>query len=147
MDYRKSVTILLVEDDKGHARLIEKNLRRAGINNAIVHLDDGQKAVDFLFQKGAYSGNALPTPLLVLMDLNMPVLDGHQVLKRMKENQATHKIPVIVLTTTANTSEVLLCYELGCNIFIKKPVEYTDFCEAIRKLGMFLEIVLIPNGD
>ncbi len=147
MDYRKSVTILLVEDDKGHARLIEKNLRRAGINNAIVHLDDGQKAVDFLFQKGAYSGNVLPTPLLVLMDLNMPVLDGHQVLKQMKENQATHKIPVIVLTTTANASEVLLCYELGCNIFIKKPVEYTDFCEAIRKLGMFLEIVLIPNGD
>lgn len=147
MDYRKSVTILLVEDDKGHARLIEKNLRRAGIHNAIVHLDDGQKAVDFLFQKGAYSGNALPTPLLVLMDLNMPVLDGHQVLKQMKENQATHKIPVIVLTTTANANEVLLCYELGCNVFVKKPIEYTDFCEAIRKLGMFLEIVLIPNGD
>ncbi len=147
MGNRHSVTILLVEDDKGHARLIEKNLKRAGINNPVIHLDDGQKAIDFLFRTGAYSDSLLPTPLLALMDLNMPVLDGHQVLKRMKENPSTHRIPVIVLTTTANANEVQLCYELGCNIFIKKPVEYDEFSEAIRKLGMFLDIVMIPNGE
>lgn len=142
-----SVTILLVEDDKGHARLIEKNLRRVGIHNPIIHLDDGQKAVDFLFCRAEYKDKSLPTPLIVLLDLNMPILDGYQVIKQMKTNPLTHRIPVIVLTTTGNAGEVQLCYELGCNVFIKKPVEYHEFCEAIRKLGMFLEIVVIPNGE
>ena len=147
MGNQGSITILLVEDDKGHARLIEKNLRRVGIHNPIIHLDDGQKALDFLFCREEYKEKALPTPLLVLLDLNMPILDGHQVIKQMKANPSTHRIPVIVLTTTGNASEVQLCYELGCNVFIKKPVEYPEFCEAIGKLGMFLDIVLIPNGD
>lgn len=142
-----SVTILLVEDDNGHARLIEKNLRRVGIHNPIIHLDDGQKAVDFLFCRAEYKDKSLPTPLIVLLDLNMPILDGYQVIKQMKTNPLTHRIPVIVLTTTGNAGEVQLCYELGCNVFIKKPVEYHEFCEAIRKLGMFLEIVVIPNGE
>ena len=142
-----SVTILLVEDDKGHARLIEKNLRRVGIHNPIIHLDDGQKAVDFLFCRAEYKDKSLPTPLIVLLDLNMPILDGYQVIKQMKTNPLTHRIPVIVLTTTGNAGEVQLCYELGCNVFIKKPVEYHEFCEAIGKLGMFLEIVVIPNGE
>lgn len=147
MSNQNSVTILLVEDDKGHARLIEKNLRRVGIQNQIIHLDDGQKALGFLFCREEYKEKSLPTPLLVLLDLNMPILDGYQVIKQMKANQSTHRIPVIVLTTTGNASEVQLCYELGCNVFIKKPVEYHEFCEAIGKLGLFLDIVLVPNGD
>ena len=142
-----SVTILLVEDDKGHARLIEKNLRRVGIHNPIIHLDDGQKALDFLFRRAEYKDKELPTPLIVLLDLNMPILDGYQVIKQMKANPLTHRIPVIVLTTTGNAGEVQFCYELGCNVFIKKPVEYHEFCEAIRKLGMFLDIVMVPNGE
>ena len=142
-----SVTILLVEDDKGHARLIEKNLRRVGIHNPIIHLDDGQKALDFLFRRAEYKDKAFPTPLIVLLDLNMPILDGYQVIKQMKANPLTHRIPVIVLTTTGNAGEVQFCYELGCNVFIKKPVEYHEFCEAIRKLGMFLDIVMVPNGE
>ena len=142
-----SVTILLVEDDKGHARLIEKNLQRVGIHNPIIHLDDGQKALDFLFCRAEYKDKALPTPLIVLLDLNMPILDGYQVIKQMKANPLTHRIPVIVLTTTGNAGEVQFCYELGCNVFIKKPIEYHGFCEAIRKLGMFLDIVMVPNGE
>ncbi len=144
---KRSVTILLVEDDEGHAKLIQKNLKRAGIHNPIIHLNNGQKAVDYLFCEEEFKGHNLPAPLLVLLDLNMPVLDGHQVLKRMKENEATRSIPVVILTTTANSSEVKLCYDLGCNLFINKPMEYAEFCEAIRKLGFLLEIVMVPNGD
>ena len=147
MEIQKTVTILLAEDDEGHARLIEKNLRRVGINNPIVEVKDGQKAVDFLFREGEYKESSLPSPLLVLLDLNMPVLDGHQVLKRMKESKETYRIPVVILTTSGSAEEVQLCYDLGCNVFIKKPVEYEEFCQAIKKLGMFLEIMMVPNGE
>ena len=147
MDAKRPVTILLVEDDPGHARLIEKNLQRANITNPIVKLDDGQKAVDFLFSEGEYSGAALPSPLLVLLDLNLPVLNGHQVLKRMKEDPRTRRIPVIILTTTEDSREVHKCYEMGCNVFISKPVEYEQFTDAVIKIGLFISIVQIPNGE
>jgi len=135
-----NVTILLVEDDPGHARLIEKNLRRANITNDIVKATDGQQAVDYLFS----NGRALS--LLVLLDLNLPVLDGYQVLERMKADERTKHIPVIMLTTTDDSREVSRCYELGCNVYITKPVDYEQFSEAIRKLGLFLLVVMIPDG-
>lgn len=138
---QQAVTILLVEDDAGHARLIEKNLHRAGVSNKIIHLDDGQKAVDFLF--GEESANHVP--LLILLDLNMPVLDGYQVLSRIKANEQTKRIPVVMLTTTDNPQEIAKCYELGCNIYVTKPVEYDRFSEAIRNLGLFLSIVKVPD--
>ena len=147
MDKRKSVTVLLVEDDPGHAALIKKNLKRAGINNPFVHLKDGQEAVDFIFCKGEYEGKERPAKLLVLLDLNMPLLDGYQVLKMMKEDDATKNIPVVVLTTTESPDEVQRCYELGCNVFITKPVEYDEFTAAIRKLGLFIEIMMVPDTD
>ncbi len=147
MDATHPVTILLVEDDLGHARLIEKNLQRANIANAIMKLDNGQQAVDFLFSEGEYSGAKPPTPLLVLLDLNLPVLNGHQVLKRMKEDPRTRRIPVIILTTTEDSREVHKCYELGCNVFITKPVDYDQFVDAVRKIGLFISIVQIPNGE
>jgi CheY-like chemotaxis protein len=147
MDAKHPVTILLVEDDEGHARLIEKNLQRANIANAIVKLDNGQKAVDFLFSEGEYSGKKIPSPLLVLLDLNLPVLTGHQVLKRMKEDPRTRRIPVIILTTSEDSREVHKCYELGCNVFITKPVDYGQFTEAVRKIGLFISIVQLPNGE
>ncbi len=139
------VTILLVEDDPGHAVLIEKNLRRAGISNSIVTLDNGQKAVDFLFKKGDYEGDDHPAPPLILLDLNLPVLDGYQVLKILKSDERTKQIPVVVLTTTDNPQEIARCYELGCNVYITKPVEYETFTDAIRKLGLFLSIVRVPH--
>ena len=140
------LTILLVEDDPGHALLIEKNLRRAGIANSIVKLDDGKKAVDFLFKQGAYSGNDHPAPFLVLLDLNLPVLSGYQVLQAIKSDERTKAIPVVILTTTDNPQEVSRCYELGCNVYIAKPVEYEHFSDAIRKLGLFLSIVRVPEA-
>jgi CheY-like chemotaxis protein len=142
----QDVTILLVEDDPGHTRLIEKNLRRANIKNEIAFATNGQEALDYLFCEGEYANNKHPSHLLVLLDLNMPVLDGYQVLERMKKDERTKRIPVVILTTTDDSREVTRCYELGCNVYITKPVDYEQFCDAIRKLGLFLLVVTIPDG-
>jgi CheY-like chemotaxis protein len=141
------VTMLLVEDDPGHARLIEKNLRRANITNTIITVDNGQKAVDFLFSQGEYTGQDVPSQLLVLLDLNLPILDGYEVLKKMKSDPHTKSIPVIILTTTDDPGEISHCYELGCNVYVTKPVNYDRFSEAVTNLGLFLSVVKIPNGE
>ena len=146
MGDQEPVMILLVEDDPGHALLIEKNLRRAGIANEIIVLDNGRKAVDFLVKEGPYREDRRPAPPLILLDLNLPVLDGYQVLKFIKNDDRTRQIPVIVLTTTDNPSEIVRCYELGCNVYITKPVEYEKFSDAIRTLGLFLSIVKVPEA-
>ncbi len=143
----QEVTILLVEDDPGHARLIEKNLRRSNITNEIITVSDGQQAIDYLFGEGRYMSAQHPSPMLVLLDLNLPVLDGYQVLLRMKGDERTKHIPVVVLTTTDDAREVAHCYELGCNVYITKPVNYEQFSEAIGKLGLFLAVVTVPAGE
>jgi CheY-like chemotaxis protein len=147
MANQQPVIILLVEDDPGHALLIEKNLRRASIANDIIVLDNGQKAIDFLFKEGPYKEDHHPVPPLILLDLNLPVLDGFQVLKIIKNDDRTKKVPVIVLTTTDNPQEVSRCYELGCNVYITKPVGYDKFSDAIRTLGLFLSIVKVPEKE
>jgi CheY-like chemotaxis protein len=145
MEIQKPVTILLVEDDAGHAVLIEKNLRRAGVDNEVIRLANGQEALDYFFNEGAWEPP--PKSYLVLLDLNLPVVDGYQVLKRLKENERTKRIPVVVLTTTENPQEINRCYELGCNVYVSKPVEYGQFCEVIRSLGAFLRVVKIPADE
>jgi len=139
------VTILLVEDDLGHARLIEKNLRRANLNNELVNLNDGAVALDYVFCQGEYAQRDPAQMLLLLLDLNLPVLDGYQVLERLKTDERTKKIPIVILTTTDDPREVARCYELGCNVYVTKPVEYTEFSEAIRQLGLFLAVATIPE--
>jgi CheY-like chemotaxis protein len=136
--------ILLVEDDPGHVLLIEKNLRRACVLNEIINLDDGGKAVDYLFGEGEYAGQDNPAPLLILLDMNLPVLSGLQVLERIKADERTRRIPVVMLTTTDSPHEIDRCYDLGCNIYIVKPVNYVKFSEAIRNLGLFLSTVRTP---
>lgn len=143
---KQEVTILLVEDDPGHARLIEKNLRRSRISNELIHFSDGQQPLDYLFGEGRYAGTDHSTPLLILLDLQLPVMDGYQVLERMKGDARTRYIPVIILTTTDDIHEARRCYDLGCNLYITKPVEYERFSEAISTLGLFLSVVTIPNG-
>jgi len=147
MSKMHEVTILLVEDDPGHARLIEKNLRRSNITNDIITVGDGQQALDYVFGEGEYAGSERASPLLVLLDLNLPVLDGYQVLDRMKADERSKRIPVIILTTTDDTREVSRCYNSGCNVYITKPVEYEEFADAIHKLGLFLTIVSAPNEE
>jgi CheY-like chemotaxis protein len=147
MGNHEKVVVLLVEDDAGHARLIEKNLRRGGLHNRIEHLSNGREAVDYLFRQGEFAGREEKVPLLVLLDMNLPELDGCRVLQIIKEDHRTRAIPVVMLTTTDNPQEIERCYELGCNVYVTKPVEYEAFCESIRNLGKFLSHVKIPNKD
>lgn len=145
MNISEAISIIMVEDDDGHARLIEKNLRRAGISNPITHLITGRQAVDYFFGENGVAAHI--EPMLVLLDLNLPELDGYEVLRRLKEDARTHAIPVIVLTTTDNPREIDRCYALGCNVYVTKPVDYEAFAEAIRKLGLMLAVVKIPNVE
>jgi len=145
MTTHQPITILLVEDDPGHAVLIEKNLRRSGITQEIITVNDGQSAVNVLLERDSSQSEAHSDPVLILLDLNLPVLDGYQVLKTIKQNERSKRIPVIVLTTTDNPSEVTRCYELGCNAYVTKPVEYEAFSKAIQNLGRLLSIIQVPN--
>ena len=142
-----NITILIVEDDPGHSRLIEKNLRRANVGNGIVKAGTGRQALDYLFEEGQYEGQHRASSLLVLLDLNLPEISGIQVLKRMKEHDATKRIPVIVLTTSDDNREISRCYELGCNVYVTKPVDYEKFSAAIQKLGLFLSVASVPESS
>lgn len=137
------VTIIMVEDDPGHARLIEKNVRRAGINNPIRHFSDGGSALQHLFQPDVRHDG----PLLVLLDLNLPDMTGADILARIKADDALKRTPVVVLTTTDDKNEIERCYDLGCNVYITKPVEYEQFSTAIRQLGLFLQVIQVPAHE
>ena len=136
------VTIIMIEDDEGHARLIEKNIRRAGVNNEIRHFLDGTSALDHLLVTDKCDHG----PLLVLLDLNLPDMSGIDLLARIKQDDRTRRAPVVVLTTTDDQREIQRCYDLGCNVYITKPVEYETFAQAIRQLGLFLSVMQVPEG-
>jgi CheY-like chemotaxis protein len=139
------VVIAMIEDDEGHARLIEKNLRRAGVHNEIVPLTDGARAIAYLFGPDGSGLINRSRPLLILLDLNLPDMSGIDILKRLKENAYLRLSPVIVLTTTDDRSEIQRCYDLGCNVYITKPVDYERFAHAIQQFGLFMYIMQIPD--
>jgi CheY-like chemotaxis protein len=140
------VTIVIVEDDRGHARLIEKNLRRAGVPNEIVALADGASALTFLFGSDGSGLINKDRALLILLDLNLPDMSGTDILKLLKENEHLRLTPVVVLTTTDNKSEIQRCYDLGCNVYITKPVDYGKFANAIQQLGLFVPVMQVPEA-
>jgi CheY-like chemotaxis protein len=143
----RELVILMAEDDDGHAYLVQQNLSEAGIANEIIHVRDGQEALDFIRAQGAYAGRPRNGPLLLLLDINMPRVDGVEVLRQLKGDAAHAQIPVIMLTTTDDPREVRRCYDLGCSSYVTKPVDYEKFVEAIRRLGLFLSIVKVPRED
>ncbi len=145
MNSQQTVSIVMIEDDEGHARLIEKNIRRAGISNDISHFTDGTSALDYLFNDP--SGPALNGPALVLLDLNLPDMSGTSILEKIKQDEKLHRTPVVVLTTTDDKVEIQRCYDLGCNVYITKPVNYESFADAIRQLGLFLSVIQVPAAD
>jgi CheY-like chemotaxis protein len=141
------LVILLAEDDDGHAALIQRNLKRAGVANQVVRVKDGQEALDYLRGEGAFAGRPDEGHLLLLLDINMPRVDGVGVLKAIKADPKLAQLPVIMLTTTDDPREVDRCYQLGCSVYITKPVQYQDFVEALTRLGMFLEIIQVPGRE
>lgn len=136
-------TILIVEDDEGHAILIRENLVSAGVQNRIDHFRDGQAILDFFAQRRADDRETY----LVLLDIRMPKIDGTEVLRRLKADPKLAKIPVIMLTTTDDAREIERCYQLGCNVYIQKPIDYDRFADAIRRLGLFVPLLLIPTVE
>ena len=139
--YAEPFTVVLIEDDEGHASLIRKNLQRVGVLNPIIHLKDGAEAMAYFFAGELKSHDKT----VVVMDLNMPGIDGFDILRHLKADESTRKMPVIVLTTTDNPKDIDRCYALGCNAFMTKPIGYDDFSEAIRKLGLMLTVVRVPH--
>ena len=142
---KQEVIILVADDDDGHAGLIRKNLSRAGILNEIRRFRDGQEILDFLFQLGPGPHRMENEAYILLLDIRMPKLDGTEVLRRVKSDDGLRKMPVIMITTTDEPREVANCHALGCNNYITKPVEYDDFVNAIRQLGLFLSVVQVPR--
>ena len=145
MKSNREVVILVAEDDAGHARLIEKNLTRAGLFNPILRFDNGQAVLDFLFRRGTGPQRAAEMPYLLLLDIRMPQVDGIEVLRQLKQDAELRKIPVIILTTTDDPREVERCHTIGCSSYIVKPVDYNKFAEAIKGLGLYLSLVQVPE--
>lgn len=141
---RSPVTILMAEDDAGHASLIKRHFREVGIVNDIVHFEDGDKLLQHLESKVVHELEDNPRPYLLLLDIRMPKLSGDEVLAQVREHPKLKLMPVVMLTTTDDPQEVRRCFELGCNDYITKPVEYEQFVAAIKRLGMFLQIVSVP---
>jgi CheY-like chemotaxis protein len=138
------VTIIMIEDDEGHARLIERNIRRSGVNNEIVPFSNGTEAVNYLFGKDGQGLERKGEALLILLDLNLPDMTGIEILRQVKQSKYLKCAPVVVLTTTDDSQEIKRCYELGCNVYITKPVNYENFANAIRQLGLFFSVIQVP---
>jgi CheY-like chemotaxis protein len=138
------VTIVMIEDDVGHARLIEKNVRRAGVNNEIIPFANGRDAMDYIFGEDASGEVSQERALLILLDLNLPDVAGIDILEKVKSNPYTKRMPVVVLTTTDDKAEIQRCYDLGANFYITKPVDYDSFANAIRQLGLFFSVIQVP---
>jgi len=134
----KGVEILLVEDNLNDAELAGRVLRKNNITNELIHLKDGAEAIDFIFGTGSYKGRDINNrPKVILLDLKMPKVDGIEVLRKIKENDLTKKIPVVILTSSKEDPDIRTCYELGANSYIVKPVEFDNFQKAVSDLGLY----------
>jgi CheY-like chemotaxis protein len=142
----KPVKIVMIEDDEGHARLIEKNIRRAGVSNEIVPFTNGTAALHYLFGTDGDGNANSGRQLLILLDLNLPDMTGIDILEKLKSDPSTKRLPVVVLTTTDDTREIQRCYDLGANVYITKPVNYEGFANAIRQLGLFFAVMQVPEA-
>ena len=134
--------ILLVEDNVNDAELTIRALKKNNITNNIVHLKDGADALDFIFGTGTYEGRDINyKPKVILLDLKMPKVSGIEVLGKIKENDLTKKIPVVILTSSKEDPDIRICYELGANSYIVKPVEFEDFQKVVVELGLYWRLL------
>ena len=139
----KELIILIAEDDDGHAELIIDGLTESGIKNQMIRFSNGVEAWKFISNTGDAPGRSKNHTYLLLLDINMPKMDGIEVLRRMKSDEELKEIPVIILTTTDDPREVEACYRLGCNVYVTKPIDFLKFTETLKRLGLFIQIVKI----
>jgi two-component system, response regulator len=131
-------TILLVEDNADDEELAIRALKKNNVTNNLVVARDGVEALDFLFGTGAYAGrDTAALPGLVLLDLKLPKIDGLEVLRRIRANERTRRMPVTVLTSSKEEQDVIKSYDLGANSYIRKPVDFNQFTDAVRQLGLY----------
>jgi two-component system, response regulator len=138
MDKVNIVDILLVEDNPNDAEMAMRALKKYYVANKIHHVEDGAEALDYLFGEGKYEGrNVHNTPKVILLDLKLPKINGIEVLKKVKSDERTQKIPVVVLTSSREERDVVETYKLGVNSYIVKPVEFDKFVESVKELGLY----------
>ena len=130
--------ILLVEDNPDDQVLTLRALRKSNIANEVIVVNDGVEALDYLFGTGTYAGRDTSfMPQLILLDLKLPKLDGLQVLQRLRADKRTQLLPVVVLTTSREEQDIIKSYSLGANSYVRKPVDFTEFAQAVQKLGLY----------
>lgn len=136
---QNSVDILLVEDNVDDAELAIRELKKHNMANNLVHVGDGEDALDFIFARGKYKDSRVidQPPKLILMDIQMPKLNGIQVLEQIKTDERTKKIPVVMLTSSKEDPDIQKCYTLGANSYIVKPVNFEGFAQAVKHLGFY----------
>ena len=142
------IEILLVEDNPTDAELTMRALKRKNLMNKLVWVKDGAEALDFLFAKGEYSHrNVDDLPKLILLDLRMPKVDGLEVLNKIKEDEKTRKIPVVVLTSSKEDRDIVESYKLGVNSYVSKPVEFDEFIDAVSTMGFYWILINKPPSE
>ncbi|OJF97263.1 response regulator [Pararhizobium antarcticum] len=142
----RPVKIIMIEDDEGHARLIEKNIRRAGVTNDILAFVNGTEALAFLLGEDGTGGVHAGETMLVLLDLNLPDMTGMDILARLRDSTHLKRTMVIILTTTDDPREIHRCYDLGANVYVPKPMQYEKFVNAVQQLGLFLSVMALPEA-
>ena len=141
MNYNE-VEILLVEDSAADAEMTIRALKKANIANKLVHLKDGAEALDFLFCRGNFSErDPANKPKVILLDIKMPRVDGIEVLRQLKSNEDTRRIPVVIMTSSNEDSDVVASYNLGVNSYVVKPVDFERFAKAVNDLGLYWVLI------
>jgi|SRR5665213_2557906 len=142
---KQEIEVLLVEDNASDAEMTIRALKKNNLVNKLLHLKDGAEALDFIFAEGEYSGRQMENiPKVILLDLKMPKVSGIEVLRRIKTDERTRKIPVVVLTSSKEDPDIQACYALGVNSYVVKPVDFNEFQKAISELGLFWMIINQP---
>ncbi len=142
---KRNITIIVAEDDDGHALLIKRNLIRFGIINPVIHFKNGEEVLQFFFSKYTNDFNTLNITYIILLDIKMPKVDGIEVLDKLKKNTITKDIPIVMISTTDNPKEIDMCNSMGCNGFIIKPIDVQNLIEILGNLDYELDIVEIKN--
>jgi CheY-like chemotaxis protein len=140
----KPQSILLVEDDLNDTELVLRVFKRSNLDGRVVTARHGGEALDYLYRRGEHSGRIGDDPACIFLDLNMPMVDGIEVLQRLKSDEELKVIPIIMLTSSSEERDLAQSYRLGVNAYVVKPVEFAQFFEAIRQLGLFWAVVNVP---